>query len=272
MMNPMISTPYHRRLPETASWLFLLLYGVWAIFVLLISVLIALGFVWLLQEQEDYPNISGLILMFFVFAAMASYGGYALYRAWRLAKNGQNLPKIKQEMAMMPIPTRQLPQNSFSWQTFWARPQAQIWQEKIEHILNNKYLIMFTIFLFLLLLIYDLINIYQIFIFSLAMSPLYQNMGNQAMRLHYHHLQDILILEQRDSEKIWQSKQFDLRNQVGVCTVWQPEKQVYCIQLIDKQFHAHHLISSLRPLETLTQKIAQATGLPILQETPLKQR
>lgn len=273
----MITTPYHVRLPETACSLFVLIYGLFALFALSISSFILLGLVAVFKEDStkflNKNNIIINLLILFLFSFIFSYGMYALSRAWRLAKNKQNLPLIKQKIAQTPIPTRSLPQNSYTWKTWYTHENILYFIEKYDNLIKDKSTWLILILAIIILLEFEYLGFWQIVVYLMCFSSLIGLLKQKlsfSLQLDYQPINDILTIKQLDNEKIWQSQDVYLNPIIGVCTIWQPETQMYLIQLINKKYEAQPILSHRAPLEKITQKIARATGLPILQENPLK--
>lgn len=271
----MISKPYHIRLPETAHGVFLFLYTLFGLFIVLVAGLITWGGVMVLQKPSDSQDDFFLgIAILVLFGMMVIYGLFILYRVWKLARNKQRLLILKQKIAQNPIPIRRQPEKSFTWQTWWTQTDVLDWVEKIDSFLKDKTNGILLLAGVILLIYFDYLSFWQMicglwFIYHIFLH-LKHKIAHFSIQIQYEHLRDILILKQLDDKKQWQEKSFYLQNYIGICTVWQPENHLYLLQFINKQYEAELLMSNLNALEKITQKIACATGLPILQENPLK--
>lgn len=253
---------YHRKLPETASVPFIALYGIWAMFVLLLAiglfVLIGQNYASLMADfwQQKGWLLLGLPSVFAVYAL------WVVRKLYRFMRNRQNIPLILQEIAMMPIPPRSLQRASFTWKPWSVRLYVyqlgewlRCWQKKPLFVSAVWLLAGAAVYLM------DYVWIFLPMLIGLACGA--QNWALPC--IDYQSDSDVLTITHLSGQN-----QYDLRRFVGICTVWQPEATQYQIQLINKKKQSVILFASANHLESIAQTISHHTGLPVLQQNIMK--
>lgn len=250
------SSVYHTKLPETASMLFMLFYGLWALFILLLAIgLLA----FLVQGWAQLKGTDHFIIA--LPTAFAVYSAWVLRKITHLLINRFRLPQIKQQIARLPIPPRSLPQSAFVWQSgqvHFHLYQAAQW---LKLHLQPPVLGMSLIIAISLLWISGLSD----FVIGFALFGLLLFNTDKPVRIRYDADSDVLVVENWQNRQWTKSAQYHLSEFIGVTV--QTEDNGWQIQLIDKQKQACQLLDSSVDVAKLLQTVGKHTGLPVLQRS-----